>query len=272
MKHNLKNQNISLQCGSITYSRLKVDAHSKCNNEFGSRYEDKVIKILDNLEQYRDDLESMHLGSDILLSPCEGISSLISSWFMKIYYGTIWFQAHLKNSNDIQFKEFQQSLLEDHSFKLMQSAYRMGKGFNLPSSIYYFKLPSIDIMPFEQGYMHDPPTYWMKIHENFFMMSIGDGQLCYNYLDSHIVDQIKINISNNGQNPLIFLDPLSTLISVRKNLPKSPSFVISDNSIMNMSMMTMSAKKFEIDENAVNRGRKEIYSQLIGRFSGKKPN
>jgi hypothetical protein len=30
------------------YSRIKVPAHASCNSDFGSRYEDRVIQLLDD--------------------------------------------------------------------------------------------------------------------------------------------------------------------------------------------------------------------------------
>lgn len=60
-KLGLKQKSISGK-GKFLQSRLKVPAHSKCNNEFGSRYEKNILSILNAPDKLYDDI-SLNEGS-----------------------------------------------------------------------------------------------------------------------------------------------------------------------------------------------------------------
>jgi len=264
-QHSLKNEKVTLSDGeSITYSRIKVDAHQRCNNEFGSRYESRILNLLSSVTTHSDVLEKMHLSAEIMHIPSSEPVKLLTTWFCKIFYGMNWFDSHRKNH---KYPEYQNLLrsnqLSDANLKLLQKAYQLGKGFNLPSSIYYLKLDSPVQLPFDQGFMQHPPIIWMKTQEHFFMIAIADGQLAYNYIDEDLIGQMKEQFIRGGKHPLFFLIPLSHLIAVARNLPKSPSFVIGQDSIINMSLTTLSTKQFNIDSDQVNRDANRIYHEEL---------
>ncbi len=265
--HSLKNEKITFSGGkAVTYSRVKVDSHSDCNSTFGSRYEQKILSILNDLSLHQGELETMHTSIGVICPPSDDTSDLLIAWFIKLYFGMTWYEANRKDHVDPAYQKYINNLLNGTEFRLMQKAYRMGKGFSLPSSIYYFRVSDDKRFPFDQGFMRDPPVIWMKLHEHFFVVSIGDGQLTYKYINEEIVTEIRRESLKHANDPLFFLIPLSHVIAVRRHLPKTPSFVIAEDSILNMSMMTMSNLSYAIDGESVNEEARKIQQDLLPRY------
>lgn len=260
---NLKNQKMNFFNGEIkTYSRLKVNAHGECNGVFGSRYEDKILSILRDIGQYEDELRSMHEHRVLQGGPDDSCSALLTAWFGKIFYGVLWYQIYQLNNVHFQTEEYFESILDNLNFELVRKSYLMTQGFALPSSIYYFKLKDGDLIPFDFGFRHADGVFWLKLKNDFFMIAISDGQLCYQFLNSYMIDQFyKMQESSGGNCFHVFL--LSHLIAVKRNLPKSPSFMVSENSIFNMSLTTMSAKGYQINGDAVNAEADKIRYELL---------
>ena len=180
---------------------------------------------MSNLDSYKNELEEVHKYPKAIIYPSDEINYLLSSWFTKIYYGLKWF-----DKDDLE---------DDVNFQLMRKSYKMSKGFNLPSSLYCFRFNAQ--IPFD--FRRVDNIFSIKIREHFFMISIGDGQLSYDYMNDTFVEEMKFQFYRFRSDPRFFLVPLSHLIAVRNNLPKSPSFVIGEKSIMNASIMTGSTKK-----------------------------
>ena len=67
------------------YSRIKVPSHKSCNNNFGSRYEKKILEILKNISDHKHELLSLHERESKILKPSENIGDLLSTWFIKIF-------------------------------------------------------------------------------------------------------------------------------------------------------------------------------------------
>ena len=262
---NLKNEKFTIHNGeAVDYGRLKVSTHQRCNNEYGSRYEQQILKILNNLDSHKNELANItKKEKEIICRPSGEIADLLTSWFIKIFYGIIWFEINYKNNKDTLRKQKINSLLKDNNLNSIQKGYRNGKGFNLPSSLYYLKLN--DIIPFDFGFLIEDQVFWMKIREHFFMLAIGDGKLCYSYINDDLLSQMKKYFLECKDNPLCFFTPLSHLIAVQRNLPKKPSYVVAQDWIMNTSLMTGSTQPRRIDREVVNREAKRVRNQLLDR-------
>jgi len=48
---------------SIQYSRIKVPAHSKCNNNFGSEFENQILSLLEDTDNLHNIINSHSLKS-----------------------------------------------------------------------------------------------------------------------------------------------------------------------------------------------------------------
>ena len=267
-KWNLKEKTFTLFSGdTCLYSRLKVDSHQNCNNESGSRYEEKVLEILNELDSNQASFENQFYlekpsTSNLICKPSDDIRALLSTWFIKLFYGPIWFEARLRNYNNREIQSELFNMLKNESFKLLQKSYKIRKGFNLPSSIYYLRLNSTPESSFDYGSTFDPLIFWIRLQNDFFMIAIGDGELARNYIS---LDKIKEDCEKDRENPLFFLKPLSYFIAVRTHIPRSPSFVINHEGwIMNMSQMTGSTKTFGIDCETVKEDSYKILLDLKG--------
>lgn len=95
------------------YSRVKVPAHESCNNTFGSKYESKIIKLLDEPEKLFEELKNEDYGVSTRYSPDSSSTSLISTWLSKIYYG-LFYNDYLK-TNDLEYKNIAERIINTES-------------------------------------------------------------------------------------------------------------------------------------------------------------
>ena len=94
------------------------------------------------------------------------------------------------------------------------------------------------------------------------MVAIADGQLCQQFLNDSILNSLKIK-ANKDQDSLLYVRTLSLLISVRKNLPKSPSFMLGKGQVTNMSLMSMTQGGPKIHSDNVNYDANEIWKDIM---------
>lgn len=261
---NLKNKYLNLlHGGALTYSRLKVDSHSVCNNQFGSRYEEIVIKILKDIDSHKDQLSFMHKSQDIQIGYSDSLSSILGAWFSKIFYGIIWFEANLKKDIGEELRLGLRSFLEEKNFQMMRQSYKVGAGFCLPSSVYYVPLRCVGAIPFDFGTMIDSTIFWLKFDKHLFMSCLGDGQIVSNYLNQSVLSQILEN-EVSDERSLFYLCPLSHMIATRKAMPKSPLFLLSDNMIINMSLTTSAKPEaLNLDMENYTYMRRDAYATLL---------
>lgn len=141
------------------YSRVKVPAHKVCNNEFGSLYEDRILKLLDKPEKLFAALKAEETGIRLIYGPDESVTSLFTTWLSKIYYG-LFYNDYLK-IEDNEYKEIAKKIIDTNNFRMIQDAYKDGVGFCLPSSLYVFESNNdfFDVRTFVY-----PQTIMMKIH------------------------------------------------------------------------------------------------------------
>ena len=245
--------------GVFQYSRLKVPAHKNCNSNFGSEYENEILKLLDEPEELFNTLKNEEYGTSIIYSPDNSATSLISTWLSKIYYG-LFYNDYLK-INDLENKETAEKIINTDNFRMIQNAYKDGVGFCLPSSLYVFESEKdfFDLKTFVY-----PKIIMIKIKKLVFILTIEDGFLMKNYLNGELISDFRESLlseeQKNDEFPL-HLYALAEIMALRMSISKTPSFVYSQKEIMNMSLSTMvknPEEYYKVDEELIAETRNEI--------------
>lgn len=250
-------------CESTTYSRIKVPSHPKCNNGFGSQFEENIIKLLEDPEDAYNQVRLAGKTIPLIIYPEESTTALITTWLSKIYYGLFYHDA-LKTKND-EWRSVCNSIINAENFKLTRKSYKEGHGFQLPSSLFAFKTPyeSPDLLT-----MAYPPVIMFKIKNISFILCLGDGYLTQNYVTEEVLAQIDGHLHDKSINaPGAMLHRLAyiEMVAVRSSIPKQPSFVFSDEFIVNMSLTTLAAnpdKCFAINTDEIDKNRLHLYEKF----------
>lgn len=248
------------------YSKVKVPAHRKCNNTFGSDYENKVLKLLENPSKLFEDLKNEEGVISDRYSPNNSITLIISTWLSKIFYG-LFYHEFLKTNNE-RTKELAFRIIQTRNFNLIREAYKDGVGFCLPSSLFVFESSE---SYFDLKTIIQPQTIMMKIDKLIFVLCIGDGFLIKNYLTEEILKELRnflVNQEKSKRGFPIHLFALAEITSIRINIPRTPTFIYNNNEIVNMSFFTLAEnpeKHFHIDNERIMRTRNQLIEKLINR-------
>lgn len=233
IKEEVLNGNLNIQ-----YSRIKVPAHQHCNNTFGSQYEELLLDLLDDPERIYNSIATDN-GIAIQYSPEFNDTSIIRTWMTKIYYG-LFYNDFLKTTDD-HYREVCQKLIESKNFELTRESYQNNYGFNLPSSLYVFKTKNTE---FDLRTIEDPATIMLRINGLILILCIGDGFLCKQYLYGESLKWLNEYLSLNENSIPEFPSSqvaLAEIIALRINIPKSPSFMFTSTTMINLSLNTMAA-------------------------------
>lgn len=184
-KLGIKEQTVTSK-DQIQYSRIKVPAHSKCNSEFGSIYEDTIIKLLDNPEQLYEALKQEEIGMMIQYGPDQSVTQLISTWLSKIFYG-LFYNDSLKSQDD-DWRNISKDIVACENFKIVQTSYQNNHGFCLPSSLFIFKTTNEN---FDLKTLLQPQGILLKIKSLVLVMVIADGFLTKNYLQGVTLTNLR---------------------------------------------------------------------------------
>lgn len=248
---------------TLQYSRLKVPAHATCNNTFGSQYEERIINLLDNPDRLFNNLSSRDMGVNIFHEPSSADELIISTWLTKIYYGLFYNDALKETDNEK--KELARETVDEYNFKFMQSAYKDGLGFCLPSSLFIFK-SNKDFFDL-RTYIY-PRMIMIKIKKLIFILVIGDGYLTQSYVSNEdLINYNKKILDNENADERypLHLDALSQVMALRLLIPKSPSFIFTDGKIINTSMNTMvnnPSEFYKVDNTKLEKLKNEILRGL----------
>lgn len=262
-KLNIKEERIK-GIGDFQYSRVKVPAHKTCNETFGSRYEDEILKLLDNPDKLYDELiKEMPEGVEFNNYPDDSKSSLISTWLSKIYYG-LFYNNYLK-VNDHPKSGLSGEIISSYNFLLVRKAYKMNLGFNTPSSLYVFKTTTSN---FNLITLIHPSSIMIKIGKLVFILLIADGLLCYNYLNKSNLENLRDWLKKNEElNPSFSLDmhAFKEIIALRVSIKKEPKFILAGDMIINMSFSTYvkdPSEYYKINDEELESNRIEVARQL----------
>lgn len=245
--------------GMFQYSRVKVPAHKDCNSNFGSEYENEILKLLDEPEKLFEELKKEESGISIIYGPDNSSTSLISTWLSKIYYG-LFYNDYLK-IDDLEHKETAEKIINTDNFRMVQNAYKDGVGFCIPSSLYVFESEKdfFDLRTFVY-----PKMIMIKIKKMVFILAIEDGFLTKNYLNEDLLSDFRKGLlleeKRNDKFPL-HLYALAEIMALRMCIPKTPSFVYSKKEIMNMSLLTgvkNPSEYYRVDDVLIAETRNEI--------------
>ncbi len=250
--------------GTFLYSRIKVPAHKTCNNDFGSQYENEIIRLLDNPEQLFEDLKNEENGILLRYDANNSVTSILSTWLLKIYYG-LFYNDFLK-VDDIDYKKTCEAIINVPNFKIIQNAYKDGLGFYLPSSLFVFQSnnDNFDLLTFAY-----PQAIMIKIKKLVFILLVVDGFLAKNYLNGNKLDSFRENLLlKEIEDPKFRLQlrAFIELLALRVSVPKNPGFSYSDKEIINMSLSTSvnnPQEYYKIDNDLLNINRNEIIKLIF---------
>jgi hypothetical protein len=245
------------------YSRIKVPAHASCNSDFGSRYEDRVIQLLDDPDALYEALKREEEGIPTVCYPEESDTAIITTWLSKIYYGMFYYD-YLTTINE-SWREVCNFIISSQNFNYVRASYENGHGFQLPSSLYVFQTDNdqTDLIT-----MVDPSSILIKIKNLTIILCICDGYLTKNYLYGDVLQRLRDRVALEDKNNIDFPShklAFVEILALRSCIPKTPKFVSSEKQIINMSMITMVAnpeEHYSIDQDSLKRAREEILNNF----------
>lgn len=249
------------------YSRIKVPAHSSCNSEFGSNYENKVLNLLDDLDSLYETIKSEEAGLPMMYGPDDSATAIITTWLSKIYYGLFYYD--LISTQDEGWRETCLSVVMGENFEYVRTSYTHGHGFQLPSSLYVFKTNNAktDLVTFV-----DPSSIMLKIGSLTLVLCICDGYLTKNYLNGEVLERLRDFVRQADERDIEFPShklALGEIVALRSCIPKTPKFISSGNQIINMSLSTMAAnpvERYKIDDQALSDARVDVLREFNIKF------
>jgi len=256
-------ENILHGKNSLQYSRIKVPAHSNCNSEFGSRYEEEILKLLEHPHDLISKIDNQNKGTNLRYTASNGELSLVTTWLSKIYYG-LFYNDYLK-SNKPNYKELCRQIIESENFKLIQNSYQNNYGFFMPSSLFVFE--TIDDQ-FDLRTLIDPQLIMIKIKNIVLILCIADGNLTQNYISNSMAIDFRSRLLKEESQNLHFpnhLFALAEITAIRSLIPKQPNVIYTDNEMINLSFSTMvkdPEEFYAIEDNELDIKRNKILQQL----------
>jgi len=245
------------------YSRVKVPAHASCNNGFGSKYEERVLGLLKDTDALFQAIKQEEVGIPMAYGAGEDVTAIVTTWLSKIYYGL--FYHDCIKTQDANWREICSSIINSKNLDMVRKSYKYGHGFQLPSSLYAFK---IENKKFDLITVVEPSAILIKINAITLILCICDGYLTKNYLNGDNLERLRDNISSNDRNNIDFPShklAFAEILALRSSIPKSPSFIVNDTEVMNMSLSTMVAdpnKAYQINPEFLDAKRKIYFEEF----------
>ena len=240
-----------------------MPAHSSCNSEFGSNYESRVLKLLDDPDSLYEAIKSEEAGTPMMYGPDESKTAMITTWMSKIYYGLFYYD--LISTQDEGWREICSSVVMGKNFEYVRASYKHGHGFQLPSSLYVFKTNNANT---DLVTLVDPSSILLKIGSLTLVLCICDGYLTKNYLNGEVLERLRNWVRQEDERDIEFPShklALGEIVALRSCIPKTPKFISSDNQIINMSLSTMVANPdeyYRINDQALSKARVEILREF----------
>lgn len=250
-----------------TYSRAKVKAHGTCNNENGGAFEDLNLKILDNLEPNREILRRLHSSDQAKIGSIESaVADHFKMWLAKIFFGLIYWESHIYEGLDNREQLLES--LKDESFQRLRDSFTKNNRFNVPSSIFYFEIyhsPGTDPdLNFDFATNIQAKSVFVRIKGHLFVCCLGDDRLVEEWFThAHWVHWQKQVLEQKLETD--YLEIFAEISAVRLSLPVAPRLDYLDNGdVVGKSRLGFKDKP-AIDENAIERARRDILSDLSKR-------
>lgn len=244
------------------YSRLKVPAHKHCNSTFGSQYENTILDLIDDPEKIYESISNDD-GLALQFGPDNTDLAILKTWMTKIYYG-IFYNDFLKTTDE-NYQKICKDIISSPNFKLTQESYRNLHGFNIPSSLYAFKTKDEN---FNLNTFIIPESIAIQMNGIILILCIGDGLLCKNYLRGKSLENLNQYLQDNeliNANYPTLKVALAEIIALRINIPILPSFIFTNNTMVNLSFNTLNSNPkflFKVNEDEIAKDREVIFKQL----------
>jgi hypothetical protein len=247
----------------IQYSRVKVPAHASCNNGFGSKYEERVLALLEDTDALFQAIKQTETDIPIRYGVEDDETAIITTWLSKIYYGLFYYD-YLR-TQDASWREICSTIINSQNLNLVRESYKNGYGFQLPSSLYVFKTNNEQ---FDLTTIVDPSAILIKIKSITLILCICDGYLTKKHLNGVGLERLRSNVSyNDGKNidfpahKLAFAE----ILAIRSSIPKPPSFIFNDKEMINMSLFANAKdpnKVYRIDDKIIDSHREKYFEQF----------
>lgn len=214
------------------YSRIKVQAHKECNDTFGSRYESHIKELLKNKFALSSKINSSEIQRGHITSPREDPSSIIKTWLTKIYYGFYYYDS-VHGPNE-EYKHTCKQIITAHNFKMMQAAYKINKGFQLPSSLFSFYVKNSD---FDFKTFIHPQVIMLKIQRLLLIQCIGDMNFTRAAIGSNNLNGLQKHIELEEEKGmyLSYLQPVIEICSIAASLNNAAPVFLAKNKIISLA-------------------------------------
>jgi len=246
------------------YAKIKVPAHVACNSRFGSEYENNVKSYLEDLDGLFREIITEEKVIRIDYGPDNSTASVMSTWLSKIYFGLFYYD--FATTGNPEWRNVCETVVSSKNFEIVRRSYQQGHGFCLPSTLYAFR--SNYAQSFDLRTTVVPGAILIKIDSLVLVLALADGFLTKNYLRDAPLDTLRAMIREqedaNADFPGYLLS-WAEVLALRLCIPKSPSFIFSEDRVINMSLSTMAANPevlYQIDEDWLRSERKQIYENL----------
>lgn len=266
----LKEQRVNFaENGATEYSRIRVPSHPECNSGHGSKFEDAILDVIDNIEHNLDVMRDLHSPRPKSLTVA--IRERLSMWLCKLYHGLSYWEYHRTEHPDTEYQALVGEALETDLFRYMQGCFARDYAFYCPSSLYYFNIPDAESSPvsFDFATRHEVGGAYIKFDNHLLVVVLGDGFLTQHYLNNAMYDVIQNHINKTSDtNPLAYLLAVSHVWAVRKSLPIEPKLVFGADGIKDVSRVGYPMAP-EISNSEVQESVETFFRDLSERFRPK---
>lgn len=248
----------------IKYSQVKVPAHKKCNNEGGARFEAYMRNILRTMSENEDVMQSIAFTRDDDVT--NAIREVLVHWLAKIFYGLIYWEVGMKNHPRPDKQNGLYVHLDDFVLKKIQASVVDEQKFNIPSTLFWFKVPCHeDGTKFDFASHHELKSFFIRFGPNLLVSCLGDCNLVSEWFGQEQFRNSQSFIDTaRSELDLTYLAVVAEIWAVRSVMPVSPQIAVNDDSVVDISRI-VAAERPDIDVDAVRDSADSILQWLCER-------
>lgn len=250
----------------VEYSRLKVPAHRVCNNEAGAWFENYVLGILKSMDANPDHLSRLHIQTDDSVNVA--LRQVLTQWLAKLYYGLLYWECVRKYHPDNVYQRQLKAMLDDRVFTHLRRCFVDDIGFNVPSSLFYFRVPNPPAPVFRFDFGNGLPygLFYLRFDNHLLIAALGDACLVSEWLTSDLVASLQTTIDEeSASDPVAYLVAVAHCWAVRENLPVQPRLEYGCDYIHDRSAEGLALKP-PINGNSVNARAVELFTELARKW------